>query len=254
MRKNGIRELWANNKCVVNSWLAIPNSFSAEIIASIGFDSVTIDMQHGMVNFQKAVEMLQAISIFNTTPLIRVPWNDPAIIMKSLDAGSYGIICPMINTKDECHQFVSACRYAPRGMRSFGPARAKIYAGDDYGQNANDNIITFAMIETAMAVENLSDILSVEELDAVYIGPSDLALTMGHMPSINPVDEVNDAISYILEESKKSNIKTGIHCPNGKTVKNRLDMGFNFATIANDVAFITQSGSLELDNARGENK
>ena len=221
MRKNGIRELWANNKCVVNSWLAIPNSFSAEIIASIGFDSVTIDMQHGMVNFQKAVEMLQAISIFNTTPLIRVPWNDPAIIMKSLDAGSYGIICPMINTKDECHQFVSACRYAPRGMRSFGPARAKIYAGDDYGQNANDNIITFAMIETAMAVENLSDILSVEELDAVYIGPSDLALTMGHMPSINPVDEVNDAISYILEESKKSNIKTGIHCPNGKTVKNR---------------------------------
>jgi len=252
MKKNGVRELWSNGKGVVNSWLAIPNSFSAEIVASLGFDSVTVDMQHGMVDFQRAVEMLQAISIFDVTPLVRVPWNDPALIMKSLDAGSYGIICPMINSKDECHQFVSACRYAPRGMRSFGPARARIYAGDDYAQNANDCIITFAMIETAKAVDNLGDILSVEELDAVYIGPSDLSLTMGHAPSINPVDEVNDAISHILQECKKTNIKAGMHCPNGKTVKERIEMGFDFCTIANDAAFITQTGSSELAQARGQ--
>ena len=252
MKKNGVRELWSNGKGAINSWLAIPNSFSAEIVASIGFDSVTVDMQHGMVNFQRAVEMLQAISIFEVTPLVRVPWNDPALIMKSLDAGSYGIICPMINTKDECHQFGSACRYAPRGMRSFGPSRAKIYAGDDYAEKANDTIITFAMIETATAVDNLEDILSVEELDAVYIGPSDLSLTMGYAPSINPVHEVNAAINHILQESKKANIKAGMHCPNGKVVRERIEMGFDFCTIANDAAFITQSGSNELNLARGK--
>ena len=137
-------------------------------------------------------------------------------------------------------------------MRSVGPSRAKFYAGYDYAQNANDSIITFAMIETATAVDNLVDILSLEELDAVYIGPSDLSLTMGHAPSINPVDEVNDAISHKLQECKKTNTKAGMHCPNGKTVRERIETGFDFCTIANDAAFITQSGSSELAQARGE--
>ena len=143
MKENAIKNAWNKNNFVVNGWAAMANTFSAEVLATSGYDSITVDMQHGLVDFQKAVEMLQTISAYNVTPMVRVPWNEPSIIMRSLDAGAYGVICPMINTKDECYKFVSACRYHPRGNRSFGPARARIYAGADYLEHADDTIINF---------------------------------------------------------------------------------------------------------------
>ena len=115
--------------------------------------------------------MLQGICTTEVTPIARVPWNDPALIMKMLDAGAYGIICPMINTRAEAERFVGACRYAPVGYRSSGPIRAALWAGDDYHAKANDTVLTFAMIETAEAVRNLDEILTTPGLDAVYIGP-----------------------------------------------------------------------------------
>jgi 4-hydroxy-2-oxoheptanedioate aldolase len=249
MRPNGVRDLWNNNQGVVNGWLGIANTFSAEVVASAGYDSVTIDMQHGLVDFQSAVGMLQAISAFDITPLVRVPWNDPSIVMRSLDAGAYGIICPMINNKTECEQFVAACLYAPRGIRSFGPARARIYGGNDYLQHANDTVISFAMVESAEAVDNVSEIISVEELDAIYVGPSDLALSMGYVPFTHE-DAVEDAIKHVLEESKQGNIKSAIHCPSGKSAKERLDMGFDFVTIAADFALLAQVSKSEILAAR----
>ena len=245
MRANGIKQLWDNNQPVVNGWASIANTFSAEILAASGFDSVTMDMQHGLVGYQKVVEMLQAVSGYNITPMVRVPWNDPSMVMRCLDAGAYGIICPMVNTKEECEKFVSACRYAPRGNRSFGPARAKIYGGDDYLEHADNTLLNFAMIETSEAVDNLDKILSVEELDAVYVGPSDLAITMGYLPGVYE-KEVEDCISYIVETCKKKNIKAGIHCPNGKSVKERFDIGYNLGTISADSALLTQASKREI--------
>ena len=101
-------------------------------MAHQGWDSLTIDLQHGVVDYQTAVGMLQAISTTAVVPMVRVPWLDPGIVMKMLDAGSYGVICPMINNRDEAETFVRACRYPPRGSRSMGPIRATLYAGDDY--------------------------------------------------------------------------------------------------------------------------
>ena len=245
MRANGIKQLWDNNQPVVNGWASIANTFSAEILAASGFDSVTMDMQHGLVGYQKVVEMLQAVSGYNITPMVRVPWNDPSMVMRCLDAGAYGIICPMVNTKEECEKFVSACRYAPRGNRSFGPVRAKIYGGDDYLEHADNTLLNFAMIETSEAVDNLDKILSVEELDAVYVGPSDLAITMGYLPGVYE-KEVEDCISYIVETCKKKNIKAGIHCPNGKSVKERFDIGYNLGTISADSALLTQASKREI--------
>ncbi len=245
MRANGIKQLWDNNQPVVNGWASIANTFSAEILAASGFDSVTMDMQHGLVGYQKVVEMLQAVSGYNITPMVRVPWNDPSMVMRCLDAGAYGIICPMVNTKEECEKFVSACRYAPRGNRSFGPARAKIYGGDDYLEYADNTLLNFAMIETSEAVDNLDKILSVEELDAVYVGPSDLAITMGYLPGVYE-KEVEDCISYIVKTCKKKNIKAGIHCPNGKSVKERFDIGYNLGTISADSALLTQASKREI--------
>ena len=249
MRANGIKQLWDNNQPVVNGWASIANTFSAEILAASGFDSVTMDMQHGLVGYQKVVEMLQAVSGYNITPMVRVPWNDPSMVMRCLDAGAYGIICPMVNTKEECEKFVSACRYAPRGNRSFGPARAKIYGGDDYLEYADNTLLNFAMIETSEAVDNLDKILSVEELDAVYVGPSDLAITMGYLPGVYE-KEVEDCISYIVKTCKKKNIKAGIHCPNGKSVKERFDIGYNLGTISADSALLTQASKREIFDAK----
>src|SRR5919202_99930 len=146
-RANGIREIWASGKAVVNSWLGVPSSFSAEVMAHAGWDSLVVDMQHGMIDYQMMITMLQAISTTNTVPLVRVPWNDPAHTQKAIDAGAYGIICPMINNKAEAEKFVSSMRYAPLGSRSSGPIRAMLYGGADYHAKANGIVVAFGLIE-----------------------------------------------------------------------------------------------------------
>ena len=208
MRENPVRSIWSRGGAVINGWLGIPSSITAENMAQCGWDSLVVDLQHGHIDFQVAVGMLQAISTTATTPLARVPWCEPGIIMKLLDAGAYGIICPMINTRADCEAFVGACRYAPKGYRSFGPVRATWYGGADYFKHANDTIVTMAMIETKQAMDNLDDILSVPGLDGLYIGPNDLAITLGCAPSGTPTDPiVLDAIRTILAGAKKHGIR-----------------------------------------------
>src|SRR4026209_3034650 len=173
VRENALKKIWAKGEAVVNGWLSIPSGFSAEGMAHQGFDSLTIDMQHGVVDYQVAVSMLQGISTLGVVPLARVPGNDPARLMKILDAGAYGVICPMVNTRAEAEALVRACKYPPRGYRSWGPVRASIYAGADYGDHANEDIVVMPMIETAEAMKNLDDILSVPRADGVSVGPAD---------------------------------------------------------------------------------
>jgi len=148
MRTNRLRHLWTDGKTAVNAWLTIPSAWTAEVMAHAGFDAVTIDMQHGLIDYQTSLAMLQSISATGVVPLVRVPWNDPAAIMRALDAGACGIICPMINNRKEAEAFDGACRYAPGGYRSYGPTRAVLGAGKDYVARANDEVLAFAMIET----------------------------------------------------------------------------------------------------------
>ena len=166
---------------MLTAWLLGNSAYSAEVIANEAFDAVVVDMQHGIIDFQAAAELLQAISTKAPVPIARTPWNDPSPIMRLVDAGAYGIICPMVNNRAECEQFIAACRYPPLGERSYGPLRAMLYAGEDYYQHANDTIATIAMIETAAALDDLDGIMSVDGLDAVYIGPSDLSIALGPM-------------------------------------------------------------------------
>jgi len=169
MRENILRALWQRDEYAVNGWLRLPATFSAEVMAHQGWDSLTIDLQHGLIDYETAVGMLQAISTTRTVPLVRVPWLEPGIIMKVLDAGAYGVICPMINSAAEGREFVAACRYPPAGIRSCGPTRANIYGGPDYIANANRTIVTMAMIETRSGLDSLDEILSIEGLDAIPI-------------------------------------------------------------------------------------
>src|ERR1041385_2382263 len=181
-RANGVREIWAEGRAVINSWCGVPSSFSAEVMAHAGWGSLVIDMQHGMIDYSMMVPMLQGISTTGTVPLVRVPWNDPAHIQKALDAGAYGIICPMINNREEAEKFCDSMRYAPLGHRSSGPIRASLYGGGDYHAKANDLVIAFGMIETAEAINKLDEILQTPGLDAIYVGPSDLSISYGHPP------------------------------------------------------------------------
>ena len=246
MRENQLRTLWKKDQAAVNGWLAIGNSFSAETMAHQGWDSLTIDLQHGVVAYQAMVTMLQAISTTATVPVVRVPWLEPGILMKTLDAGAYGVICPMVNTREDAQKLVAYTTYAPRGTRSFGPVRANLYGGADYPTHANDTIVRFAMIETAKALENVDAILSVEGLDAIYIGPSDLSLALGCKPTFDDVEApVAQAIDHILARAKAHGVVAGIHNGTPEAANARIAKGFRFTTVSSD-ARLMAAGAQQL--------
>jgi 4-hydroxy-2-oxoheptanedioate aldolase len=251
MRENRLRTLWKSGGAAVNGWLAIPNGLSAETMAHQGWDSLTIDLQHGVVDYQAMVTMLQAISTTDTVPVVRVPWLEPGALMKALDAGAYAVICPMVNTREDAQRLVAYTHYAPRGTRSFGPVRALLYGGADYPQQANDTIVTFAMIETAQALDNLDDILSVEGLDAVYIGPSDLSLALGCRPVFDDVDPpVAQAIDHILARAKAHGLVAGIHNGTAEGALARIAKGFQFVTVSSDARLIAAGAQQVLTKMR----
>jgi len=251
MRENHARKLFEAGQAVVNGWCAIPSSISAETMAHGGFDSVTIDLQHGLVDYTNALPMLQAISQTKTTPIARVPWLENGIIMKLLDAGAYGIICPMVNTAEDAENFVAACSYAPRGHRSFGPTRAVVYAGADYATHANDQIIKLAMIETTQALENMDAIMSTPGLTGVYIGPSDLSLSMGHTPKLDQEEPVVvAAINSIREAAARHNIKAGIHCLEPAYARRMVDEGFDLVTLASDNRLLAAAAATGIAEIR----
>jgi 4-hydroxy-2-oxoheptanedioate aldolase len=246
MRENRLRSLWRDNKPALNGWLAVPNGFSAEVMANQGWDSLTIDLQHGVVDYQAMVGMLQAISTTPTVPVVRVPWLDPAALMKALDAGAYGLICPMINTPEDAAKLVAWTHYAPQGGRSFGPVRASIYGGADYPERANETITVFAMIETAQALSNLDEILAVEGLDGVYVGPSDLSLSLGCKPTFDDVDApVAEAIEHIVNRATAHGRIAGIHNGRVDVARARAALGYRFLTVGSDARLLA-AGSQQV--------
>ena len=241
MRKNKLKEIFKQGKSVVNGWLQIPSSFSAEVMANQGWDSLTIDMQHGLIDYTNALPMLQAISTTNVVPMARVNWNEPGQIMKILDAGAYGVICPMVSNKEQAEKFVQACLYPPKGYRSFGPTRALIYAGNDYAEHSNEEILKIAMIETGEAIKKLDEIMSTPGLDGIYIGPADLSLAIGQKPAFdNPEGTpAYEQISNILKHAKKNNLIAGIHNATPEYAKKMINLGFQLVTIGSDQRYMS---------------
>jgi 4-hydroxy-2-oxoheptanedioate aldolase len=253
MRSNLIKDKMLAGQPVVNGWLTIPSSVSAEVMAHAGFDSLTVDMQHGLMNYDVALTMLQAVSTTTVTPLTRVPWNEPGIIMKMLDAGSYGIICPMVSSREECERFVGACRYPPAGYRSYGPTRAAIYAGSDYAASANDTVLTFAMIETKGAMDNLDAIMSVPGLDGIYVGPADLSQALGGPPGADWQDgPVPEALERILAAANRHGLFAGIHNGSPSYAKTMTQKGFDFVTIASDLQYLNVYARQVVQAVKGD--
>ncbi|NDJ61959.1 MAG: 2,4-dihydroxyhept-2-ene-1,7-dioic acid aldolase [Chloroflexi bacterium] len=253
MRKNELRALLAEGGVAMNGWLHIPSTWSAELMAHAGWDSLTVDLQHGMHGLEMAIQMLQAISTTDTVPLVRVTWNDPGQIMRMLDAGAYGIICPMINTRAECEAFVGACRYPPLGYRSLGPTRARVYAGADYAEHANDEMLTLAMVETAEAVANIDAIASVPGLDGIFVGTGDLRLSLTGGIGFDSADtQVDAALDTILAACARHDRVPGLFTASADYARQMIARGFRLVTIKTDSMLLSESAQQVIKQTRGE--
>ena len=251
MRPNKALAAWRGGGQTIGLWLSLANVHIAETLSGLGFDWVCIDLQHGLLDYKDLTAMLPAVSASDATPLVRVPWNEPYEIMKALDAGAYGVIVPMVNNRAEAEQAVAACRYPPQGNRSFGPIRAALYGGRGYAMQANGEIACIAMIETAEGIENVAEIVAVPGLDGVYIGPSDLALSLGLAPRGDNDDPVHAAtVERIREVCHRQGVAVGIHTGTVEYTKRHLEAGFNFVTLGSDLGFMVRAAAGDLATVR----
>lgn len=252
MRENRLRRLHREDRPIVNAWLSIPSPYAAEVIAQQDFDAATVDLQHGLMGFAEAVAMLQAVSTTRAIPMVRCPGLDAPAIMRLLDAGAYGVICPMISTAAEAAALVAACRYPPAGRRSFGPARGVLYGGPDYFARANDEILVLAMIETREALDNLDAILATPGLDGIYVGPNDLAIELGRAPKAEHDDPVvMAAVEAARAATVARGLLAGIFCSDGAAARARLAQGFGLVTPGNDAALLRAAMAGAVRTARG---
>src|SRR5262245_45592894 len=235
MRMNRLKQLWKEGKPAVGAFLSIPSCLSAEAMAHTGVDWLCLDMQHGCLDYADVVPMLTAVSTTQVVPLVRVPWNEPSMIMKVLDAGVYGVIVPMVSNRKEAEAAVAACRYPPAGIRSNGPNRAVYYGGADYQKGADKEMLCIAMIETAEGIEKMEEIISTFGLDAVYIGSTDLALSLGLAPVMDNDEPKHVAtINRILETCRKHNVIPAMHTGSAKYTQKYIDQGFRMIMLVND--------------------
>jgi len=252
--KNNIKTLWGSGKAVVNGWLTIPSGFSAEVMAQCGFDSITVDMQHGVQDYQSMVHCFQAMQAHPVTPMVRIPWNEPGIIGKVLDAGAYGVICPMINTAEEAKNLVAACKYPPRGNRSNGPIRVGMYGeAGSYQKTANDETLCFPMLETRAAIENMESILDVEGIAGVYVGPSDLGFSYGYVPRLDRDEpEILRIYEKLVRECDRRGLHAGIHCSGAARAVKAIEIGFRLVTLASDSSLLATFARMQVAQTRAE--
>lgn len=242
-----LHQHFATGDKAVNGWCALPSPVTAEIMGRQGFDLITVDLQHGLMDYQMALTMLQVLQGLPAPVLVRVPWNEPGIIAKCLDAGFAGLICPMINTADDAKRLVQAARYAPLGSRSFGPTRANMVHGAGYVKTANTAVLVFAMVETREALTNLDAILAVDGIDGVYVGPSDLGLSLGYEPTLDPTaPEVLDAIAAIAARTKAAGRIAGVHTGSPEMIRRMFAQGYDFASLLTDARLFTNAVAGQL--------
>ena len=236
MRFNTAKQLLRDGKPAVGIWINMPSVVGAEALASVGWDWLTLDVEHGCMDYETQQNLFIAIGANGTIPLARIPENDTAVIKRTLDAGAYGVVVPMVCTVDDAKRAAAACRYPMGGVRSAGGGRWRYWAGADYMQHANDEILCIVMIEHVDAVERVEDILSVDGVDGCFIGPSDLSWSMGLQGKRDARHA--EAIQRVLEGGKKVGKFTGIHCMSPGEVVQRMQAGFQFLACQNDAAYM----------------
>ncbi|MEE2675226.1 MAG: aldolase/citrate lyase family protein [Myxococcota bacterium] len=251
MAGNALKQKWAAGEPSYGVWCAIPSSYVAEACAHAGFDYVCIDLQHGMIDYPVATEMILAAHAGGSVPIARVPSNDLGAINRMLDAGAMGIVVPLIESVADVEAAVRACRYPPDGGRSFGPNRAALAAGPRYFESANDNVLCIPMIETRPALDEIEAIAAVPGVDALYVGPNDLSLSLGQPPGSDNPDPYQSAYRRIAEVCAKTGVVAGIQA-NAKLAAKHVDTGYRMITISADAGTLMRGFASDLRSVRGE--
>ena len=240
--KNRTKQLMREGKPAVGLFVCLPSYDVAELFSKIGLDWVLFDLEHGSIHFDTLHWLLAAAS-GKSTPLVRVPSHDPSNVKLALDGGAQGIMFPQVNTREEAERAVKACRYPPRGIRGVGPRRASLYYTEyvDYVKSADKETMVIVQIETREAVKNIEQIMSVEGIDAAFVGPADLSASMGFIASFpNLEKEVVDAIATVLRVAKKHGVAPGIWGGSVEKVNRFIKQGFQFIALGEDADYLTR--------------
>jgi 4-hydroxy-2-oxoheptanedioate aldolase len=239
MRPSRLRALLADGGTAVNGWLSSESSYLAEVLSHAGFDAITVDLQHGMFGLGTAVRLIQAIGAGPADSFARCSSHDPAVIGKLLDAGVQGLICPGIDTAAQASALVEACRYPPAGLRSYGPARAQLHGGQNYADTADDTVSIWAMIESRDALAAVTEIAAVPGLDGLFVGPNDLALSLGARPGLAvPPPEVEAAWVTIRDAAHRAGLYAGSFCPDGAVAARLARSGYDLVTPGSDAGLL----------------
>lgn len=252
MSSNQLKAKWAAGQNAVGAWSSLGSAFAAELCAVEGFDYVCVDLQHGLSHFDTMAHMLMGISRTGASAVVRVPANQPHYMGKAFDAGAEAVIVPMVNSREDAERAVAGCRYAPAGTRSFGPVRSGLFLNQASPLDVNRETLCLVMIETIGAVERADEICSTPGVDGVYIGPADLAVTMGLAPGFDDMtSEHADAIAHVQDVCRAHSIVSGIHTSSGEQAHAYFMAGFRMASIATDAVLLRAAHRYELARARG---
>jgi|TARA_Y100000310_G_C20657052_1_gene802513 2-dehydro-3-deoxyglucarate aldolase len=229
------------NEVSIGSWITLGHFSIAEIMADAGFDWLCIDMEHSVIDYYEAEQLIATIEAKGCTPYVRVGANEPQFIKRVLDAGAKGIIIPMVNSGKDARKAVNAVKYPPVGRRGVGLARAQGYGFDfeDYSKTVNSETKVIAQIEHVDAINNLEEILLVDGIDGTIIGPYDLSGSLGKPGKYDDLD-VKDVLSNYEKISKKVGVTMGYHVikPDYSLVLEKINTGYEFIAFSLDTIFL----------------
>ena len=244
MRGNHVRRRLKAGEPSIGTWLSLPSPEAAEYCSQLGFDWLTVDAEHNPIDIRTLAQMFAAMAATNTAPMVRIPWNSGENFKRVLDAGAWGVVVPMVRTREEAELAVASARYYPDGDRSVGGGRAAMSfgtTGEHYLRHANNEVLVVLQIEHITGVENADAILSVPGVDACFIGPNDLAASMGiglgvPLESDNPA--LVEAIFEIRDACKRNGVAPGIHTSGAAGANQRIEEGFQFLALASELKYM----------------
>ncbi|PYM08574.1 MAG: hypothetical protein DMD82_02115 [Candidatus Rokuibacteriota bacterium] len=245
------RELKAGHP-TVGAWLHLCSPVSAEIMGDAGFDWLLVDMEHGPGDYQTLLGQLQAMQGSRATPLVRVEWNDPAVIKRVLDLGAHGVMIPWVGNRVECEAAVHACKYPPDGIRGVAGSHRAAGFGRftaEYWKRANTETLVIVQVETPEAVEQIDDMLQVPGVDVAFIGPADLSAALGHLGDARHPD-VQDAIARIETAAKRAGVALGTISRSWDEAQALYARGYQMVTLCSDASLVAQGAAAAVAGFR----
>src|SRR6266702_2610784 len=257
MRTNHVKQKLKQGELALGAWLNFPGIATARVMAQLGFDWLVVDMEHSAQSATLMADMVATIADGGTcAPLVRVPNNSVEWFKWALDAGAWGVVVPMVNSREEAQRAVEYTKYPPLGARSiggaFGPYGFGITNWPDYARTANDEIIMIIQIESRQALQHLDEILSVPGIDVAFVGPNDLHAQLGLIPSSEGAEpEFTEALEHIKAAARKYHLALGMFSNNGEAAAERVRQGFQMISVTTDISSLIAAATRNLHLARG---